>query len=129
MSHSDTDAVDLNWSKCDGDVDFYEIRYRKKSEENNWKTAKTDGNQNQITITGLISETTYVFQVRGVFKDKKGEYSFENHDVQTLKSLATHLVNHSREVTPGNPALRQLLAKELENTRNEMAKTKKVILG
>lgn len=129
MAHIYTDAVDLNWSKCDGDVDFYEIRYRKKTEEKNWKTTKTDGHRNQITLTGLISETTYVFQVRGVFKDNKGEYGSENHDVQTLKSLAKYLVDYSREVTPGNPALRQLLAKELENTRNEKAKTKKVILG
>lgn len=129
MSNIFTDSVDLNWSKCDGDVDFYEIRYRKKNDdEKNWKAAKTNSDQSQITITGLMADTTYVFQVRGVFEDHKGEYSSEN-DVQTFKSLATYLKDFSTEVTNGNPSIRQLLTKELENTRNKKEKTKKLILG
>lgn len=129
MSNIFTDAINLDWSKCDGDVDFYEICYRKKTDKTNWKTAKTVGDQSKITITGLMADTTYVFQVRGVFKDYKGEYSTESSDVQTFKSLTTRLALLSMEVTPGNPSIRQLLAKELLNSRNDKAKTKKVILG
>lgn len=124
-----SDSIDLNWSKCDGDVSYYEVRYRRKDDQEQWQIAKTNGNESQISITELMADTTYEFQVRGVFEDQKGEYSPANDNVQTIKSLATYLVELSTIVTPGNPEKRQLLAQELEKTRNVMAKTKKLILG
>lgn len=124
-----SDTIDLNWSKCDGDVSYYEIRYRRKDDQEQWQIAKTNGNESQISITELMADTTYEFQVRGVFEDQKGEYSPANDDVQTIKSLATYLVDLSTIVTSGNPQKRQLFAQELEKSRNVMAKTKKIILG
>lgn len=122
-------SIDLNWSKCDGDVSYYEIRYRRKDDQEQWQIAKTNENESQISITELMADTTYEFQVRGVFEDQKGEYSPANDDVQTIKSLATYLVDLSTIVTSGNPEKRQLFAQELEKSRNVMAKTKKIILG
>lgn len=124
-----SDSIDLNWSKCDGDVSYYEIRYRRKDDQEQWQIAKTNGNESQISITELMADTTYEFQVRGVFEDQKGEYSPANDDVQTIKSLAMYLVGLSTKVTSGNPQKRQLFAEELEKSRNVMAKTKKIILG
>lgn len=124
-----SDSIALNWSKCDGDVSYYEIRYRRKDDQEQWQIAKTNGNESQISITELMADTTYEFQVRGVFEDQKGEYSPANDDVQTIKSLATYLVDLSTKVTSGNPEKRQLFAQELEKSRNVMAKTKKIILG
>lgn len=124
-----SDSIDLNWSTCDGDVSYYEIRYRRKDDQEQWQTAKTNGNESQISITELMADTTYEFQVRGVFEDQKGEYSPASDDVQTIKSLATYLVDLSTIVTSGNPEKRQLLAQELDKSRNVMAKTKKLILG
>lgn len=124
-----SDSIDLNWSKCDGDVSYYEIRYRRKDDQEQWQIAKTNGNESQISITELMADTTYEFQVRGVFEDQKGEYSPANDDVQTIKSLAMYLVDLSTKVTSGNPQKRQLFAEELEKSRNVMAKTKKIILG
>lgn len=124
-----SDSIDLNWSKCDGDVSYYEIRYKRKDDQEQWQIAKTNENESQISITELMADTTYEFQVRGVFEDQKGEYSPANDDVQTIKSLATYLVDLSTIVTSGNPEKRQLFAQELVKSRNVMAKTKKIILG
>lgn len=128
VSNTYSDSIDLNWSKCDGDVSYYEIRYRRKDDQEQWLFTRTDGKESQISITGLMADTTYEFQVRGVFEDQKGEYSTSNY-VQTIKSLATYLKDLSSKITSGNPEKRQLKAHELENTRNVKAKTKKLILG
>lgn len=76
-----------------------------------------------------MSNTTYVFQVRGIFQDQEGGYGCENDDIQTTESLATHLKNYSIKVADGNPPTYQLLTKEIKYSRNDVAKTKQVVLG
>lgn len=76
-----------------------------------------------------MANTKYVFQVRGVYQDQEGRYGPANENVQTPESLATHLLAFSKCVDKGDPPKHQLLVTELKESRNELAKTKKLILG
>lgn len=76
-----------------------------------------------------MANTKYVFQVRGVYQDQEGKYGLVSDDVSTTESLATYLLEFSKEVCKGNPSKYQLLVEELKHSRNTEAKTKQVILG
>lgn len=124
-----SDTVDLFWSKSEGKVDYYQIRYKSLTGEEKWKSVATDADQSEISISGLMANTKYAFQVRGVYQDQEGRYGPANESIQTPESLATHLLDFSKCVDKGDPSKHQLLATELKESRNELAKTKKVILG
>lgn len=124
-----SDSVDLQWAKSEKRVDYYQIRYKTRDGKTNWKFAKTDTDQSKITITGLIANTKYVFQVRSVYQNQEGQYGPESNDVLTAESLSTSLLDFSKQIDNGNPPKYQLLVKELKNSRNTSAKTKQVILG
>lgn len=117
------------WIKPKETVDYYQIRYKSKGGQEKWKFAETDADHNQITIAGLMANTVYVFQVRGVFQDQEGGYGPANDTVKTEKSLATCLLKFSLLVDDGNPPRYQLVTKELKQSRNSFAKTRKLILG
>lgn len=124
-----SDSVDLQLAKTENSVDYYQIRYKTKDGKDNWKFAKTDTDQSKITITGLMANTKYVFQVRTVYQDQEGQYGPQSNDVLTAESPSTSLLDFSKQVRDGNPAIYQLLAKELRHSRNVDAKTKQLILG
>lgn len=117
------------WTKPEEKVDYYQIRYKSKGGQEKWKFAETDADQNQITIAGLMADTVYVFQVRGVFQDQEGGYGPTNDTVKTAESLATFLLKFSLLVDNGNPPKYQLVTEELKQARNRNAKTRKLILG
>lgn len=124
-----SDSVDLQWAKPENSVDYYQIRYRTKDGKDKWKFAKTDTDQSKITINGLMANTKYVFQVRTVYQDQEGQYGPQSNDVLTAESPSTSLLDFSEQVRDGNPAIYQLLVKELRHSRNVDAKTKQLILG
>lgn len=124
-----SDAVDLCWSKCKRKVDYYQIRYKQKNRGDKWKFAETDGEQSEIIITGLMANTEYVFQIRGVYEDQEGSYGPANYNIQTPQSLAIHLLEFSECVRSGNPSIFKLNAEEIKEARNESAKIKKLCLG
>lgn len=76
-----------------------------------------------------MANTKYVFQVRAVYQDQKGQYGPESNDVLTAESASTSLLNFSKQVSNGIPSKYQLFVEELENSRNINAKTKQVVLG
>lgn len=123
------DSVDLQWAKSAKRVDYYQIRYKTKDAKDEWKFAKTDHDQSQITITGLMANTKYVFQVRSVYQDQEGQYGPESNDVLTAESPSTSPLDFSKQVSNGIPPKYQPLMKELENSRNTDANTMQVILG
>lgn len=95
------ESIECEWSKCQGQVDFYKVRYKTdKSDKEEWNYAKTNADESQITITGLMPNTMYIFQVRGVFEDQEGEYGPENDEMQTesldayLNKISTGLPSH-----------------------------------
>lgn len=94
-----------------------------------WKIVDTDSKQNEFTVRGLMANTTYVFQVRAVFEDQEGRYGPQSDDVITSKSLATKLLESSFLVRNGNPTIYRLFTEELPLSRNQTAKTRKLVLG
>ncbi|XP_056014684.1 uncharacterized protein LOC125674781 isoform X2 [Ostrea edulis] len=124
-----SDSVRIFWTKSEEMVDYYQIRYKSKGGEEKWKFAETDNNHNQITISGLMADKMYVFQVRGVFEDQEGSYGPANDAVKTTESLATYLLKFSIRIDDKNPPKYQLLAQEHKSCRNPTAKTRKLILG
>lgn len=124
-----SDSVDLYWEKSEKKVDYYQIRYKTRNGQEKWKSAETGDDQNKITITGLMANTIYIFQVRRVFQDQEGKYGPASDDVCTTESLATYLLEFAEHVANVNPKKYQLLVEELKDSRNPDAKTKQVILG
>lgn len=117
------------WIEPEKTVDYYQIRYKSKGGQEKWKFAETAADQNEITIAGLMADTVYVFQVRGVFQDQEGGYGPANDTVKTKESLATYLLQFSLSVDNGNPSKFQLLTGELKQSTNSNAKTRKLFLG
>lgn len=124
-----SDKVYLLWQKSESKVDYYQIRYKRKNGDEKWKFAVTDADQSEIVITGLMANTKYVFQVRGVYQDQEGSYGPANDDIQTPESLATTLLKFSNCICNRDPSIYQLLATELQDSRNTTAKTRKLVLG
>lgn len=110
-------------------MDYYQIRYKTRNGQEKWKSAETGDDQNKITITGLMANTKYIFQVRRVFQDQEGKYGPASDDVCTTESLATYLLEFAEHVANVNPKKYHLLVEELKDSRNPDAKTKQVILG
>lgn len=82
-----------------------------------------------MIITGLMANTEYVFQIRGVFEDQEGIYGPANYDIQTPQSLASQLLEFSECIRRGDPSIFKLNAEEIKEARNEFAKIKKLCLG
>lgn len=124
------ESIECKWSKCKGQVDFYEIRYKtdNKTDKEEWNYAKTDADESQITITGLMPNTMYTFQVRCLFEDQEGEYGPENDKMQT-ESLDAYLSKISTRITKSSPSKYQLSVQEMKDARNVTAKTRKLNLG
>lgn len=122
-----SDSVDLTWSKTEEKVKHYQVYYKSKDGQEN--IVKTDTDQNQITITGLKANTKYIFKVKGVFHDQEGQYGPANEEIQTKISLALCLLKSAKLVAGGNPAKYELVAPELQDSRNNEAKTKQHVLG
>lgn len=123
------DSVVLFWTKSEEKVDYYQIRFKSKGGQEKWKFVVTDADQNQLTINGLMADTTYIFQVRGVCNDQEGHYGPANDAAKTNESLATYLLKFSVRINDMNPPKYQLFAQELKQSRNYVAKTRKLILG
>lgn len=85
-----SDMVVLFWTKSEDQVDYYQIRFKSKGGQEKWTIAETDADQNQTTISRLMANTVYVFQVRGVYQDQEGSYGPANDDVKTAESLTTY---------------------------------------
>lgn len=105
------------------------MRYKRTSIQEKWKIAETNFDQNGITISRLMANTCYVFQVRGVLHDQEGRYGPLSDAVKTTESPATHLLERSLVVAYGHPSKYRLCVEELNESRNPVAKTRKFILG
>ncbi|XP_062572462.1 uncharacterized protein LOC134234415 [Saccostrea cucullata] len=124
-----SDSVELFWIRPNVEVDYYQIRYKSKGGTEKWKFVETEDNHNQIIINGLMADTVYTFQVRGVHQDQEGSYGPENSGIKTTESLATYLLKFSIKIENTNPPKYQLLTQENRRARNPKAKTRQLILG
>lgn len=124
-----SDSIRLFWKKSATKAQHYQIRYKRKEEQENWTIVQTDQEENVILITELMSDTGYIFQVRGVYENQQGCFGPENNALRTSKSLGSNLLKYSIKGPKGSPQRYQLVADEQRKSRNEDARTKKVILG
>lgn len=76
-----------------------------------------------------MAATSYVFQVRAVFKDQEGKYGPHSNEVITSESSATKLRKTSKLVKEENPSIYRLKGTELKHSRNPLAKTRKFEFG
>lgn len=119
----------MRWKKCRESVDQYQIRYKTKTENAKWKIIETDSDENHINITGLLANTKYIFQVRGIFGDQIGSFGPVNESVETMKSPATALLDLSIQKKIGNPSIYLLPVQENKKARNISARTRQLVLG
>lgn len=75
-----------------------------------------------------MPNTKYIFQVRGVYEDRKGEYGPKNDEMQT-ESLDAYLRKIATRITELCPSTYQLFVQEMKDARNVKAKTRKLNLG
>lgn len=126
-----SDSVSLIWKKPHEETDQFQIRFKVKDEKSKWKFAESIVAGNYTTVTGLMADTEYVFQVRGLFEDQEGPYSPVSDIIKTKKSLATTLLNFcgKPENSKTFPLRYQLPLDENLNARNESARTRQFLLG
>lgn len=118
------------WEKSWESVNHYQIRYKTNHENAKWKFIETDSNVNHITVSGLMANTKYIFQVRGIFGDQEGPFGPVNEDIETKKSLAIALLDRSKiQNKSGNLSIHLLPVEENRNARNKCARTRQLILG
>lgn len=125
-----SDTVSLFWEKSCESVNQYQIRYKTNKENAKWKFIETDSDENHKTVSGLMANTKYIFQVRGIFGDQEGPFGPVNENIETKKSLATVLLDFSQlQNNTKSPAIYLLPVEENKNARNTSARTRQLILG
>lgn len=125
-----SDSVTLIWEKSLESVNHYQVRYKTKNENAKWKSIETDSDENHITVSGLMANTEYIFQVRGIFGDQEGPFGLVNEKIKTKKSLATTLLGNSQLQSDDICPFKYLLpVTENKNARNKIARTRQLILG
>ena len=94
------------------------------------KILETKAEENYSTITGLISNTEYTFQIRGVFGDQEGPYGPINDKIKTKKSLGSTMLDFCVLLDDSKKPLKyNLPAVENKSARNENARSRQFILG
>lgn len=83
-------TITLHWDnlKTDSEIEHFEVKYQRKGEKK-WKRLETDGNINELEVTGLKSNSSYFFKVRAVFEDgDESSFSKTSGQIETTCSLA-----------------------------------------
>lgn len=125
-----SDTVSMFWEKSCARVNQYQIRYKKNKKNSKWKFIETDSDENHITVSGLMANTKYIFQVRGIFGDHEGPFGLVNENIKTKKSLATDLLDFSQlQNNTNSPSIHLLPVEENRSARNKSARTRQLILG
>lgn len=125
-----SDSVRLFCNSLGKRPDHYQVRFKTKTENSKWKSMETDSGENNITISELMANTKYIFQVRGIFGDEEGPYSPVSEDIETKQSLATFFLGSSALINDKNcPPLYLLPVKENTLARNNFARTRQLVLG
>lgn len=125
-----SDSVQLLCKTLGEKPDHYQVRFKNKTKTSKWKSIETDSGENTFTISELMADTEYIFQVRGIYGDDEGPFSPVTEEIKTEKSLATSLLgfciqNNDPNCTP----IYLLPVKENPHARNDSARTRQLVLG
>lgn len=123
-----SNSVELNWATSIDNVDYYQIRYKCLNNES-WTIVRTDSNHNRQTIHGLMENTNYTFQVRGLIGDFEGPYGPASDNILTKESKKARLFGYSQVHCEASPSSYHIPLEENRSARNENAKIKQMILG
>lgn len=94
------------------------------------KIYETKTEENYATIKGLLENTEYTFQIRGVFGDQEGPYGPVNDKIKTKKSLGTTMLDRCiLQDDSQKPYKYKLPTVENKDARNENARSRQFILG
>lgn len=119
----------LFWEKPSENCDFFHIRYKPNNGHSAWKLIQTKGPENYVVIKGLMADSVYIFQARGVFQDEEGPYGPLSDDIKTKKSVATTLLHSCQRLSDEIPLKYLLPVKEKKSARNNVARTRQLVLG
>lgn len=124
-----SDSLKLMWDKPQEKADEFQIRYKLQSKESKWRFIETYVKEDNSLITGLVANGDYIFQVRGIYKDEEGPYGPLSDTLKTQKSSATSILEFCVQLESGQPSTYQLPVNENKAARNEIARTRKLVLG
>lgn len=125
-----SDSVSLYWESPLEKQDDFQIRYKPESIDSRWKFCESYIKENFAEITGLMADTGYKFQVRGIYKDQEEPYGPISDIIKTQKSLATKLLESCGcSSTNSSPPKYILPVQENKKSRNDDARTRQLILG
>lgn len=76
-------------------IDHFEVKYQRQGERK-WKGLETEDDLNEFRVTGLKSNSLYLFKVRAVFEDgDESSFSKTSDQIGTLGSLAEKVKSSS----------------------------------
>ncbi|XP_060589819.1 uncharacterized protein LOC132745006 isoform X3 [Ruditapes philippinarum] len=109
----------------------YQLRYKEVKEKQKWKLHPELMASSTVTLSTLRSDTQYIFQVRMVNDEIEGPYSETSDPVQTIQSAAQQLLEFTYDVSRPDVEmpLKKIPLQENVGTRNELAKTRKLVIG
>ncbi|XP_060589339.1 uncharacterized protein LOC132744567, partial [Ruditapes philippinarum] len=108
----------------------FQLRYKEADGSSKWRFYPDLAPSSTITLTNLKSDTHYIFQVRMVNDENEGSYSDISDTIGTIQSAAHHIMDFMYDVTAQdvNIPLKKIPFQENIKTRNEKAKTRKLII-
>ena len=125
-----SDSITLMWERAPEQHESFQIRYKPENEDSRWKFYENFVEQNSVVINGLIADTGYRFQVRGIYKDQEEPYGPISDVIKTRKSLATKMLGNCGPSIPKTaPPKYNLPVQENKMSRNTDARTRQLTLG
>ncbi|XP_052212529.1 uncharacterized protein LOC127831592 [Dreissena polymorpha] len=127
------DSIGLTWvlPETFESGDFYQVSYKENSSGSGWTIASEEIKENKALLKGLASNCEYIFRVNCIYGETEGSLSDSSDPVKTLPSPASTLLQFSVHSTKSDvsPTKYSLLTTEIQNARNEGAKTRKLEIG
>lgn len=133
LEPADIDSIYLAWDPpptCFEDCS-YQIRFKETSVGAKWSFYQHSTSSCSLRLTGLKSNTEYIFQVRMICDEIEGQYSPQSDVVKTLRSAAHQLLSsmYDVQVPDIKIQLKKVPIEENRKARDTHGKTRKVVLG
>lgn len=119
----------MGWENPIEKANHFQVRYTPWNGGPAWRFVKDSFKENFAIITGLMANTEYIFQVRGVFGDQEGQYGPESDCIATKVSPATVFLKSSKLQEKSDPPKYLLPVQENKSARNIKARTRQLHLG
>lgn len=125
-----SDSISLMWERAPEQHERFQIRYKPENEDSKWKFYENYVEENNVVINGLMADTGYRFQVRGIYKDQEEPYGPISDVIKTRESLATKMLESCGPSIPKTAPPKYILpVQENKMSRNTVARTRQLTLG